>query len=82
MRAIETRVGIARAANTGISEYVDPLGRVSLQTPLYTRTFVQGDVFTTPVRTLYVRWGDWVGAGSVLMALVLAGVAAWRRPAG
>lgn len=79
MRAIETRVGIARAANSGISEYVDPLGRVSMETPLYTATFVQADVWTTPVRTLYVRWGDWVGAGSVLLALVLVGVAAGRR---
>jgi apolipoprotein N-acyltransferase len=81
MRAIETRVGIARAANTGISEFVDPLGRVHLETPLYRRTFVGGTVLTTPTRTLYVRLGDWVGAGSILVALMLVGFAARRHRA-
>src|SRR5207248_2248739 len=34
MRAIETRTGIARAANDGISEFVDPLGRTYSATGL------------------------------------------------
>ena len=70
MRAIETRTGIARAANTGITELVDPLGRVHQPTRLNTETFVTGTVMTTSVRTLYVRWGDWVAV------LVLAGLVA------
>jgi apolipoprotein N-acyltransferase len=70
MRAIETRMGVARAANTGISGFVDPLGRVYQPTTLGVRTVVLGDVMGSPVRTLYVRLGDWVGA------LSLAGTAA------
>src|SRR5439155_56290 len=34
LRAIETRAGIARAANDGISEFVDPLGRTYAATGL------------------------------------------------
>ncbi len=70
MRAIETRMGVARAANTGVSEFVDPLGHVHQATPLEVERTVAGPVMTTSVRTLYVRLGDWVGA------LALAGAAA------
>jgi len=66
MRAIENRVGIARAANTGISGFVDPLGRVTDRTKLGERLFVLGPVQTTDVHTLYTRFGDWVGMLSLL----------------
>lgn len=61
MRAIETRSGIARAANTGISELVDPLGREHRRTRLGDRILVAGDVLTADVTTVYTRLGDWVG---------------------
>jgi apolipoprotein N-acyltransferase len=70
MRAIETRMGVARAANTGVSEFVDPLGRTHLATPLEVPRTLAGPVLTTSIRTPYVRFGDWVGA------LALAGAAA------
>ncbi len=70
MRAIETRAGVARSANTGISEIVDPLGRVSHETPLFERAAFAGEVMTTDGRTLYVRFGDVVGWGAVLLAIM------------
>lgn len=77
MRAIETRVGIARAANNGISEFVDPLGRVYHATRLDDTTFVSDTVFTTEARTVYTGIGDWVGLLSVLGSVVMLGLA-WR----
>jgi apolipoprotein N-acyltransferase len=82
MRAIETRMGIARAANDGVSEFVDPFGRVSHESRLQTRTVVTGALLTTDVRTLYVRLGDWVGLLVVLATLGFAGglvVLKWKR---
>ena len=79
MRAIETRVGIARAANSGISGFVDPFGRMSGRTALETRAVASGVVFTTDVIPLAVRWGDWIGVLSLVAVGVLLGVAAWRR---
>jgi apolipoprotein N-acyltransferase len=79
MRAIENRVGIARAANTGISEFVDPTGREHRRTSLYQRTFLTGELQTTDVLSIYVRWGDWVGTLSVVLTLVLVAFAWWRR---
>jgi apolipoprotein N-acyltransferase len=72
LRAIETRMGVARAANSGISEFVDPLGHVSQPSQLETRTVVTGSLMTSEARTLYVALGDWVGIASVLATLVLA----------
>lgn len=73
MRAIESRMGIARAANSGISEFVDPLGHAYSATLLGTEAAVANHVRTSDVTTLYARWGDWVGLFSVLTTLGLAG---------
>lgn len=81
LRAIETRMGVARAANDGISEFVDPLGRVTEPSQLQTQTVVSGRLRTSDARTLYARWGDWVGWLTVLAALGFAGgllVRKWR----
>ena len=69
MRAIETRVGIARSANTGISQFVDPLGHTHLETPLDVERIVASPVLTTDVRTMYVRLGDWVALAASIGAL-------------
>jgi apolipoprotein N-acyltransferase len=79
MRAIETRLGVARAANTGISGFVDPLGRVHQATRLGERTVVLGQVLGSPARTLYVRLGDWVGLLSLAGTGLLLAWAWWRR---
>jgi apolipoprotein N-acyltransferase len=82
LRAIETRMGIARAANSGISETVDPLGRVHDATRLEVRTVQASQLITSDVTTWYVRLGDWVGTLAVLATLGFAGTLAvqgWKR---
>jgi apolipoprotein N-acyltransferase len=79
LRAIETRAGIARAANDGVSEFVDPLGRVTQPSRLETQTVVTGPLLTSDVRTVYVRWGDWVGTIAVLATLGFAGLVVVQR---
>jgi apolipoprotein N-acyltransferase len=84
LRAIETRMGVARAANDGISEFVDPLGRVTQPSRLQTQTVVTGTLRTSDVMPPYVRWGDWVGRLAVLLTLGFAGgllVRKWNRRA-
>jgi apolipoprotein N-acyltransferase len=79
MRAIENRVGIARAANTGISGFVDPLGRIYDRSRLGERRFVLGELVTSDARTLYTRLGDWVALLSLIGTVMLLGFAWWRR---
>jgi apolipoprotein N-acyltransferase len=69
MRAIETRMGIARSANTGITEFVDPLGRVQVSIPQHEQRILTAQVYTTSERTIYVRAGDWVAILSIVGAL-------------
>jgi apolipoprotein N-acyltransferase len=83
LRAIESRMGVARAANSGITQFVDPLGRSYASTALETETLVADRLRTSDVTTLYVRLGDWVGTLAVVGMLGLAWVALVRRkPAG
>jgi apolipoprotein N-acyltransferase len=70
LRAIENRIGIARAGNTGISETVDPLGRVQGATELFTPSIFTADLLTTDGLTLFARVGDVVGWIAALAAAV------------
>jgi len=74
MRAIETRMGIARAANDGISEFLDPLGHTYAETGLEQEATVADRLRTSDVIPLYVRLGDWVGTLAVITTLGFAGL--------
>jgi apolipoprotein N-acyltransferase len=77
LRAIENRIGAARAANTGISLFVDPVGRVHDAVPTAGAGSRTATVMTTDQVTLYSRWGDWLAslaAAATAAVLVVAGV--------
>ena len=78
MRAIETRMGVARSGITGVSMIVDPLGRVSHRTELFAPAAFVADVSTTDGQTVYVRYGDVVGTASAAAALLALCASLWR----
>jgi apolipoprotein N-acyltransferase len=57
-RAVENRTFIARAANTGISGFIDSTGRIVDQTDIFTRQTMTGKVFKRTTDTFYTRYGD------------------------
>ncbi len=71
MRAVEFRIGIARCANTGISMFVDPYGRIISRTDLFTRGILTGDVSPGAGGTSYLRVGRVVETGMLLLVLGL-----------
>ena len=81
LRAIENRVGIVRSANSGVSAYIDPVGRVHGATGLFTSVTRAFDVATSTARTPYTRLGDWLGALSAAAAALIAALALRRAPA-
>ena len=75
MRAIEQGRYLARAANTGISGFVDPYGRVLQKTEIFERAILVGDVRMLEGRTIYGRIGDlfaYICAALTLVALLFA----------
>jgi apolipoprotein N-acyltransferase len=65
MRAIEGGRYLARAANTGISGFVDPYGRVLQKTDLFSQAMLVADLRFIQARTIYSRIGDSVAWGSL-----------------
>nr|WP_279342371.1 apolipoprotein N-acyltransferase [Geotalea sp. SG265] len=57
-RAVENRVPLVRAANTGISSVIDSKGHIRGMTPLFKETFLSGEVQYGTRRTVYNRMGD------------------------
>jgi apolipoprotein N-acyltransferase len=72
---VEHRVPYLRSANTGISGWVDPLGRYHKRTPLYQTAVVIADLPLPDITTVYTRWGNWVPmvALAVWAGLLLVG---------
>jgi len=71
-RAVENRVPLVRAANTGISAFIDPDGQIRWQGPLYETAWHVDEVRWPDVRTFYTRFGDvfaWACALTVLAAV-------------
>jgi apolipoprotein N-acyltransferase len=78
LRAVEHRVAIARAANTGVSAFVDPSGRIGPWLPLLERGALAQRVPLRAGQTLYTRYGDWFAHGCLALAVVGA-AGAWLR---
>jgi apolipoprotein N-acyltransferase len=57
-RAVENRVPLVRAANTGISSIIDAKGHIRGMTPLFQEAFLSGEVRFGEGNTFYTRYGD------------------------
>jgi apolipoprotein N-acyltransferase len=65
-RAIENRVFIARAANTGISAFIDPKGKIVKEGDIFTEEAMNGTIRIMKEKTFYTLYGDvfaWICSG-------------------
>jgi apolipoprotein N-acyltransferase len=58
LRAVENRRSLVRAANTGISGFIDPAGRIVSATNLYEDAVLTNTVPLLEHKTFYTRFGD------------------------
>lgn len=79
MRAIEQGLPLARAANTGISAMIDPMGRIITSIQLNTAGFIDAPLPRPLPPTLYSRTGDLPFALLLLLGLAAAAGATQRR---
>jgi apolipoprotein N-acyltransferase len=74
-RAVENRRSVVRSTNGGMTNIIDPNGRILRSLPPFTEGYLSGTVpVYTSTSTLYTRWGDWFPW--VLLVVSLAGLAA------
>jgi apolipoprotein N-acyltransferase len=76
-RAVEHRLSVVRAANTGVSAFIAPTGQIVRRMNLFQRGLLTDDVPLRVGKTLYTRLGDWPGLLS--LAVSAAAIAATRR---
>jgi apolipoprotein N-acyltransferase len=57
-RAVENRLYLVRAANTGISAIIDPTGVILSRTGIFERTVLKGEVKFIDEGSLYAAYGD------------------------
>ena len=69
-RSIEHRRSLVRSTNTGISAFIDPVGRIVTRSGIWTRETLIGRVPMMQGRTVYALLGDWIGWVCALIALV------------
>ena len=84
-RAVENRIFMVRCANTGVSCFIDPYGRITARVEdqkgedLFVRGVLTETVRPMERRTIFTRYGDWfVWVSSVVSAAFLV-IALFRK---
>ncbi|MGA6926355.1 MAG: apolipoprotein N-acyltransferase [Desulfosarcina sp.] len=72
-RAVENRRSLVRCANTGISGFVDPAGRIVERTDLFEDAVVVRDVTALTGTTVYTQIGDLLPLACLLVIGLLMG---------
>jgi apolipoprotein N-acyltransferase len=81
-RAVENRVFIARAANTGFTGFIDPKGKIIKRGEIFTEEAMNGTIHLSKKKTFYTLYGDvfaWVCSG---LSLLLLGYALHQKKGG
>ena len=71
LRAIETRRPVVRAANTGVSCFIDIRGRVTARTPWWEAVALKGKFIPDTRITFYVKYGDFLMVFASILTIVI-----------
>lgn len=71
LRAIETRRPVARAANTGVSCFIDIRGKRTTETEWWTQAVLKGEICPETRITTYVKYGDYLMKISLLISALI-----------
>ncbi len=70
-RSVENHLAFARSANTGISGFIDPYGRILDATPLFTEHALKAAIPIRNSRTFYSYYGDVFAYGCAIICAFL-----------
>ena len=80
-RAVEHRVSVVRAANTGVSAFIAPTGQIVRRISLFERSTIIERVSLRSGETVYTRFGDWLAYLALCVTAASLAVRARRRAA-
>lgn len=69
-RAVENRIWIARAANTGVSAFIAPSGKIVQQTDIFETAFLAGEIGLGARPGLYSHMGDLIPGAFLIIGLL------------
>jgi apolipoprotein N-acyltransferase len=79
-RSIENRIWLVRAANTGVSAFIDPWGRINTASGLFTREVLTGEIDLKGGKmTFYAQYGDLFAIFCSLLGICLIGYVVLRK---
>ena len=70
-RAVENRRSLVRSANTGVSAFIDPVGRITGDSPLFEPFYLVRDMPLLRIKTIFVSFGHYFGLICLLGCLPL-----------
>ncbi len=82
VRAVENGVFVLRAANTGVSMQIDPVGRVNKRRSLNTGGIIECGIIPCAKKTLYTRWGNAMFNVLVILSLAVVLIFPGRKVSG
>ena len=71
LRAIETRRPVVRAANTGISCFIDIRGKATFKTSWWKTETIKGNIYPENRITPYVKYGDFLMKLALMLSIII-----------
>jgi len=70
-RAVENRKPVVRAANTGVSGFIDSSGKILMTTDIFIPTVIRADLKTDQTLSFYTKYGDLFSFFCILSSIFL-----------
>jgi apolipoprotein N-acyltransferase len=77
-RAVETRLYLVRAANTGISGIIDPRGEIVAQTNIFEAQALKGNIKYLNIYSFYAKYGD-ILVVICFVLIIFSFLFSWKR---
>jgi len=85
MRAVENQVHIVRCANTGISCFIDPHGRIANRVAdddgneIFITGVTTGTILPQRDKTIYTEYGDWFVGLCIIVSMFFIVISTTKR---
>ena len=79
-RSVENRIYFARAANTGISGFISPKGKILQAGPIFEETVLIQKIFPSNTISFYTKNGDIFTYGAIFITCLILVIASAKRP--